>query len=271
MAPRGPRPTRQRHDARLLCEERDPLSGEQLAGQIPRLLAFDVAELPRSGGEPVDSTDQCLRRPGAPSCLPRLRMDPDMSPLDSMDAGLDGRWTRWTLGLPVTVAAPRHLTGRSRSTLRSGPEARSMLVDSPALRDRSYPENDARLEPPTPSELLATKPGSRSSSWRLPSAFATPPSPPRPSVRAPWPTWTAYLAADGIGLSDDVLDRIDEIAPPAVTVNVTDEHVGRRPEGAGCLVSSPVDQPGRARTRQAGRRACGDLRASEPEGRPLTG
>ena len=31
-----------------------------------------------------------------------------------------------------------------------------------------------------------------------------------------------YLAADGIGLSADVLDRIDEIVPPAVTINVAD-------------------------------------------------
>jgi hypothetical protein len=32
----------------------------------------------------------------------------------------------------------------------------------------------------------------------------------------------SYLAADGIELSDDVLDRIDEIVPPAHTVNVAD-------------------------------------------------
>jgi aryl-alcohol dehydrogenase-like predicted oxidoreductase len=31
-----------------------------------------------------------------------------------------------------------------------------------------------------------------------------------------------YLAADGIELSADVLDRIDEIVPPGVTINVTD-------------------------------------------------
>src|SRR5262245_55989227 len=31
-----------------------------------------------------------------------------------------------------------------------------------------------------------------------------------------------YLAADGIELSADVLDRIDEIVPPRVTINVAD-------------------------------------------------
>ena len=31
-----------------------------------------------------------------------------------------------------------------------------------------------------------------------------------------------YLAADGVELSDDVLDRIDEIVPPAATLDVAD-------------------------------------------------
>jgi hypothetical protein len=32
----------------------------------------------------------------------------------------------------------------------------------------------------------------------------------------------SYLAADGIELAADVLDRIDQIVPPAVTINVAD-------------------------------------------------
>jgi aryl-alcohol dehydrogenase-like predicted oxidoreductase len=31
-----------------------------------------------------------------------------------------------------------------------------------------------------------------------------------------------YLAADGVDLSSDVLDRIDEIVPPGDTVNIAD-------------------------------------------------
>jgi hypothetical protein len=31
-----------------------------------------------------------------------------------------------------------------------------------------------------------------------------------------------YLAADGVELTSDVLDRIDEIVPPGVTINVVD-------------------------------------------------
>ena len=33
----------------------------------------------------------------------------------------------------------------------------------------------------------------------------------------------AYLAADGIDLSGDLLDRIDQIVPPGVTINVADK------------------------------------------------
>ena len=36
----------------------------------------------------------------------------------------------------------------------------------------------------------------------------------------------SYLAADGVELSDDVLDRIDEIVPPGHTVNVADNMWG---------------------------------------------
>ena len=36
----------------------------------------------------------------------------------------------------------------------------------------------------------------------------------------------SYLAADGINLPSDLLDRIDEIVPPADTVNVADNMWG---------------------------------------------
>jgi hypothetical protein len=32
----------------------------------------------------------------------------------------------------------------------------------------------------------------------------------------------AYLAADGIELSTELLDRIDQIVPPGVTINIAD-------------------------------------------------
>ena len=45
----------------------------------------------------------------------------------------------------------------------------------------------------------------------------------------------AYLAADGIDLSGDLLDRIDRIVPPAVTINVADNmwNIGTRALDAG--------------------------------------
>jgi hypothetical protein len=32
----------------------------------------------------------------------------------------------------------------------------------------------------------------------------------------------SYLATDGVDLSNDLLDRIDQIVPPGVTINVGD-------------------------------------------------
>jgi len=32
----------------------------------------------------------------------------------------------------------------------------------------------------------------------------------------------SYLASDGIQLSEEILDRIDQIVPPGVTINVAD-------------------------------------------------
>src|SRR5262249_36180021 len=46
------------------------------------------------------------------------------------------------------------------------------------------------------------------------SSPATPRSPPRSSAHAPWEHVDSHLATDGIELSADVLDRIDEIVPP---------------------------------------------------------
>ena len=76
--------------------------------------------------------------------------------------------------------------------------------------------------PPTPSARSPTRPGSRSIQMAI--AFV---------VRHPAVTSAivgprtmehldSYLAADGVDLSDDVLDRIDEIVAPGHTVNVAD-------------------------------------------------
>jgi aryl-alcohol dehydrogenase-like predicted oxidoreductase len=46
-----------------------------------------------------------------------------------------------------------------------------------------------------------------------------------------------YLAADGITLPDDVLDRIDQIVPPGVTINV-DDHMWNTGHGTPALSSA---------------------------------
>ncbi len=56
----------------------------------------------------------------------------------------------------------------------------------------------------------------------------------RPACRRITPHLDAYLAADGVDLSTDVLDRIDQIVPPGVTINVADNmwNVGTTSLGA---------------------------------------
>jgi hypothetical protein len=49
-----------------------------------------------------------------------------------------------------------------------------------------------------------------------------------------------YLAADGVELSSDVLDRIDEIVPPGSTVDVALQQMGVRHEGARRRFPPPV-------------------------------
>ena len=78
-----------------------------------------------------------------------------------------------------------------------------------------------------------------------------------------------YLAADGIELSTDVLDRIDQIVPPGVTINVADNMWNIGTTGAGRRIPPPPGQPpralaapvmgwrtGRAAGRGPGRRGC---------------
>jgi len=52
-----------------------------------------------------------------------------------------------------------------------------------------------------------------------------------------------YLAADGIELSADVLDRIDQIVPPRGHDQRRRQHVERRHQGAGRRIPPPVARP----------------------------
>jgi aryl-alcohol dehydrogenase-like predicted oxidoreductase len=104
----------------------------------------------------------------------------------------------------------------------SGPDSAARLQRWPGRFDASNPENAAKLDAADALGALADEAGLT----LVQMAVAFP-------IRHPAVTSTiigprtmehldGYLAADGIDLSGDVLDRIDEIVPPGVTVNVVD-------------------------------------------------
>ncbi|HWD54616.1 MAG TPA: aldo/keto reductase [Acidimicrobiales bacterium] len=116
----------------------------------------------------------------------------------------------------------------------SGPGSAARLQRWPGRFDASNPENAAKLDAADALGALADEAGL--TLVQLAVAFA---------VRHPAVTSTiigprtmehldGYLAADGIALSDDLLDGIDEIVPPGVTINVVDNmwEVGTRALGA---------------------------------------
>jgi aryl-alcohol dehydrogenase-like predicted oxidoreductase len=105
----------------------------------------------------------------------------------------------------------------------SGPGS-AARARNPARFDVDNPANAAKLEAADALGALADEAGL--TLVQLATAFA---------VRHPAVTSTiigprtmahldGYLAADGVELSADVLDRVDEIVPPAVTVDVADNY-----------------------------------------------
>ena len=104
----------------------------------------------------------------------------------------------------------------------SGPGSAARLQRWPGRFDAGNPENAAKLDAADALGALANEAGLTLVQMAV--AFA---------VRHPAVTSTiigprtmehldGYLAADGIEVSGDVLDRIDQIVPPGVTVNVVD-------------------------------------------------
>jgi aryl-alcohol dehydrogenase-like predicted oxidoreductase len=104
----------------------------------------------------------------------------------------------------------------------SGPGSAARLQRWPGRFDASNTGNAAKLDAADALGALADEAGLTLVQMAV--AFA---------VRHPAVTSTiidprtmehldGYLAADGIELSGDVLDRIDEIVPPGVTINVVD-------------------------------------------------
>jgi aryl-alcohol dehydrogenase-like predicted oxidoreductase len=115
------------------------------------------------------------------------------------------------------------LSGRYRKGREIGkPGSAARLQRFPARWDASSPANAAKLDAADALGALADEAGLTLVQMAV--AFA---------VRHPAVTSTiigprtmehldGYLKADGIDLPADVLDRIDEIVPPGVTVNLDD-------------------------------------------------
>ena len=131
---------------------------------------------------------------------------------------------RYGMGvLAYSPLASGWLSGKYRKGREiSGPGSAARLQRWPGRFDAANPENAAKLEAADALGALADEAGLTLVQMAV--AFA---------VRHPAVTSTiigprtmehldGYLAADGIELSDGVLDRIDEIVPPGVTVNVVD-------------------------------------------------
>ena len=115
------------------------------------------------------------------------------------------------------------LSGRYRKGREvSGPGSAARARRFPAAYDAGNPANAAKLDAADALGALADQTGLTLIQMAV--AFATR----HPAVTAAiigprtMEHLDSYLAADGIELSTDVLDRIDEIVPPAVTINVAD-------------------------------------------------
>ncbi len=115
------------------------------------------------------------------------------------------------------------LSGKYRkgSDVRSPGSARRATV-LPDVFDATNPANVAKLDAADALGRLADEAGL--SLIQMAIAFVTRHPSVTSAIIGPRTSshLDAYLAADGVTLSDELLDRIDEIVPPAVSVNVAD-------------------------------------------------
>jgi len=104
----------------------------------------------------------------------------------------------------------------------SGPGSAPRTRRLPARYDASDPSNAAKLAAADELGALADKAGLTLVQMAV--AFATHHPAVTSAIIGPRTMEhpDRYLAADGIDLSNDVLDRIDEIVPPGVSINVAD-------------------------------------------------
>jgi aryl-alcohol dehydrogenase-like predicted oxidoreductase len=101
-----------------------------------------------------------------------------------------------------------------------GTAARGQLF--PGVYDSTNPANAAKLDAADALAVLADEAGLTLIQMAI--AFVTRHPAVTSAIVGPRTTehLESYLAADGIELSSEVLDRIDQIVPPAVTINIPD-------------------------------------------------
>ena len=104
----------------------------------------------------------------------------------------------------------------------SGPGSAARARRFPGAYDAANPANAAKLDAADALGALAGEAGLTLIQMAI--AFATRHPAVTSAIIGPrtMEHLDSYLAADGINLSGDVLDRIDQIVPPAVTINVAD-------------------------------------------------
>ncbi len=129
-------------------------------------------------------------------------------------------------GLGVMAYSPLAggwLSGRYRTGREvAAPGGASRSRRLPGRYDATHPSNAAKLEAADALGALADDTGL--TLVQMATAFATRHPAVTSAIIGPrtMEHLDGYLAADGVELSSDLLDRIDEIVPPGVTINVAD-------------------------------------------------
>jgi aryl-alcohol dehydrogenase-like predicted oxidoreductase len=129
-------------------------------------------------------------------------------------------------GLGVLTYSPLAggwLSGKYRKGVKvSGPGSTARAQRFPGVYDSANPANATKLDAADALGELADEAGLTLIQMAI--AFVTRHPAVTSAIIGPrtMDHLDTYLAADGIDLSDDLLDRIDEIVPPGVTINVAD-------------------------------------------------
>jgi aryl-alcohol dehydrogenase-like predicted oxidoreductase len=129
-------------------------------------------------------------------------------------------------GLGVMTYSPLAggwLSGKYRKDqVISGPGSAARGQLFPGVYDSTNPANSAKLDAADALGALADEAGLTLIQMAI--AFVTRHPAVTSAIIGPrtMEHLDAYLAADGVDLSSELLDRIDRIIPPAVTINVAD-------------------------------------------------